>query len=42
MPYGSRTAEQRRLAAAGLSVRVTVPSGRGAVPATARTLVGRA
>ena len=42
MPYGVRTAEQRRLAAAGLGVRVTVPSGRGAVPATARTLVGRA
>ena len=42
MPYGVRTAEQRRLAAAGLAVRVTVPSGRGAVPATARTLVGRA
>jgi hypothetical protein len=42
MPYGIRTAEQRRLTAAGLGVRVTVPSGRGAVPATARTLVGRA
>ena len=42
MPYGVRTAEQRRLVAAGLAVRVTVPSGRGAVPATARSLVGRA
>ena len=42
MPYGVRTAEQRRLAAAGLTVRVAVPSGRGAVVATARTLVGRA
>lgn len=42
MPLGVRTAEQRRLAAAGLTVRVTVPSGRGAVAATARTLAGRA
>lgn len=42
MPYGVRAAEQRRLAAAGLTVRVTVPSGRGAVPVTARALVGRA
>jgi proline dehydrogenase len=42
MPYGVRTGEQRRLTAAGLGVRVAVPSGRGAVPATARTLVGRA
>ncbi len=42
MPYGVRTAEQRRLAAACRPVRVTVPSGRGAVPATARALVGRA
>jgi proline dehydrogenase len=42
MPYGVRTAEQRRLAAAGLTVRVAVPSGRGAAVATARTLVGRA
>jgi proline dehydrogenase len=42
MPFGVRTAEQRRLAAAGLTVRVAVPSGRGAVAATARTLVGRA
>ncbi len=42
MPYGVRTGEQRRLTAAGLGVRVTVPSGRGAVPATARSLVGRA
>ena len=41
MPYGVRTGEQRRLAAAGLTVRVAVPSGRGAVAATARTLVGR-
>jgi proline dehydrogenase len=42
MPYGVRTTEQRRLAAAGLTVRVAVPSGRGAVPAVARSLVGRA
>lgn len=42
MPYGVRTAEQRRLAAAGLIVRVTVPSGPGAVPAAVRALVGRA
>ena len=42
MPLGIRTGEQRRLAAAGLTVRVAVPSGRGAVAATARTLVGRA
>jgi proline dehydrogenase len=42
MPYGVRTTEQRRLAAAGLRVRVTVPSGRGVVPAAARALVGRA
>ncbi len=40
MPYGVRTAEQRRLAAAGLTVRVTVPSGRGAAVAVARSLVG--
>jgi proline dehydrogenase len=42
MPYGVRTTEQRRLTAAGLTVRVAVPSGRGAVPALARALVGRA
>lgn len=42
MPYGIRTAEQRRLAAAGLSVRVAVLSGRGVAVATARVLVGRA
>ena len=47
MPYGVRTVEQRRLAAAGLSVRVTVPSGRGALTpgalaTVARSLAGRA
>jgi proline dehydrogenase len=42
MPYGVRTAEQRRLAAAGLTVRVAVPWGTGAPVAAARALVGRA
>ncbi len=35
MPWGIRTAEQQRLAAAGSTVRVAVPSGRGAVVALA-------
>ncbi|SDE35067.1 L-proline dehydrogenase [Blastococcus fimeti] len=38
MPWGIRTAEQQRLAAAGSTVRIAVPSGRGAVVA----LAGRA
>jgi proline dehydrogenase len=42
MSYGIRTEQQRRLAAAGHAVRVAVPSGRGAVPALARRLAGRA
>jgi proline dehydrogenase len=42
MPYGVRTAEQRRLAAAGLTVRVAVPWGSGAPVALVRSLVGRA
>jgi proline dehydrogenase len=42
MPYGVRTAEQRRLAAAGLTVRVAVPWGPGAPVAVVRSLVGRA
>ncbi|SOC49204.1 L-proline dehydrogenase [Blastococcus aggregatus] len=33
MPWGIRTAEQQRLAAAGSTVRIAVPSGRGAVAA---------
>jgi proline dehydrogenase len=41
MPYGIRTGEQHRLVAAGHSVRVAVPSGRGAVALVARTLAGR-
>jgi proline dehydrogenase len=42
MPYGVRTDEQRRLAAAGREVRVTVTSGTGALVAVARHLGGRA
>ena len=42
MPYGVRTAEQRRMAAAGLTVRVAVPWGSGAPVAVVRSLVGRA
>ena len=42
MPYGVRTTEQRRLAAAGLTVRVAVPWGAGAPVAAVRALVGRA
>jgi proline dehydrogenase len=42
MPCGVRTDEQRRLVAAGYRVRVTVPSGPGALAAVARRLVGRA
>jgi proline dehydrogenase len=41
MPYGVRTAEQRRLAAAGQTVRIAVPSGRGAAGALLRSLGGR-
>ena len=41
MPYGVRTAEQHRLAAAGLSVRVAVPSGRGAAGSYLRALGSR-
>jgi proline dehydrogenase len=40
MPWGIRTAEQRRLVAAGAAVRVAVPSGRGAVRALAAGLGG--
>jgi proline dehydrogenase len=42
MPYGVRTAEQHRLVAAGLSVRVAVPSGRGAAAVVVRSLTGLA
>jgi proline dehydrogenase len=42
MPYGVRTAEQHRLVAAGLTVRVAVPSGPGAPAALVRSLVGLA
>lgn len=42
MPYGVRTAEQHRLVAAGLTVRVAVPSGPGAPAVLARSLVGLA
>ena len=38
MPWGIRTAEQQRLAAAGSTVRIAVPSGRGAVAAIPRSL----
>jgi proline dehydrogenase len=41
MPCGIRTDEQRRLVAAGYRVRVTVPSGTGALAAVARRLGGR-
>jgi proline dehydrogenase len=41
MPYGVLTDEQRRLVAAGHTVRVAVPSGAGAVSAVARRLGGR-
>lgn len=40
MPYGVRTSEQHRLVAAGLTVRVAVPSGPGAPAVLARSLVG--
>jgi proline dehydrogenase len=41
MPYGVRTAEQHRLGAAGLAVRVAVPSGRGAAGSYLRALGSR-
>jgi proline dehydrogenase len=41
MPWGIRTAEQQRLAAAGSRVRIAVPSGRGAVAALAGHPGGR-
>jgi proline dehydrogenase len=41
MPYGVRSDEQRRLVAAGYRVRVTVPSGTGALGLVARRLGGR-
>lgn len=41
MPYGVRTDEQRRLAAAGAALRVAVPSGTAALPAVARRIGGR-
>jgi proline dehydrogenase len=42
MPYGVRTDEQQRLVAAGHPVRVSVPSGAGALTVVARRLGGRA
>ena len=42
MSYGIRTEQQRRLVAAGCSVRVAVPSGAGAPAALVRRLTGRA
>jgi proline dehydrogenase len=42
MPYGISTDQQRRLVAAGHRVRVSVPSGAGALALVARRLVGRA
>jgi proline dehydrogenase len=42
MPYGVRTDEQQRLVAAGSGVRVSVPSGAGALTVVARRLGGRA
>jgi proline dehydrogenase len=41
MPSGVRTDEQQRLVAAGHRVRVTVPSGAGALAVVARRLAGR-
>jgi proline dehydrogenase len=41
MPYGVRTAEQHRLGAAGLTVRVAVPSGRGVPGSCLRALGSR-
>jgi proline dehydrogenase len=41
MPYGVRTDEQRRLAAAGYRVRVTVPVGAPTPAALVRRLAGR-
>jgi proline dehydrogenase len=41
MPYGVRPDEQQRLVAAGYRVRVTVPSGAGALGLVARRLAGR-
>lgn len=42
MPYGVRTAEQHRMVAAGLTVRVAVPSGPGAPAVLARSVAGLA
>jgi len=42
MPYGVRLDEQRRLVAAGFTVRVAVPAGAGApVPAGLSAVVAR-
>jgi proline dehydrogenase len=41
MPYGVLTDEQHRLVAGGYTVRVAVPSGRGAAALVARRLGGR-
>jgi proline dehydrogenase len=42
MPYGVRTGEQQRLVAAGIAVRVAVPSGAGAAALVVRRLAGAA
>ena len=42
MPYGIRTAQHRRLVAAGCAVRVAVPSGPGAAAARRPAPGGRA
>ena len=42
MPFGVLTDEQHRLVAGGYTVRVAVPSGRGAAALVARRLGGRA
>ena len=42
MPYGVRTGEQQRLVAAGVAVRVAVPSGPGAAGLLVRRLAGAA
>ena len=42
MPYGVRTGEQQRLVAAGVAVRIAVPSGPGAAALLVRRLAGAA
>jgi proline dehydrogenase len=42
MPYGVRTGEQQRLVAAGVAVRIAVPSGPGAAALLVKRLAGAA